>query len=272
MIRYPHCADRLDDAVAVVTGSTQGIGLGIARRFAAEGATVVVNDHGANDGDAVAAAVREEGGDALYVQADVSDPEGIEGFVETVVDECGRIDVLVNNVADFRHGPLAETSLQDWEDVMTVALRSHWLMTKAALPHMPDGASVINMSSVHAVQTDPKCIPYNVAKSGVNGLTRALAVELGPEGVRVNAIMPGKILVERLADFDTETATLADYEQETPIDPVGRFGTPADIAGLAAYLASDESSFVTGACIPIDGGRTAVLRDHDHVEWRRQRD
>jgi len=270
MIRYAACAKRLDGTVAVVTGSTQGIGLGIAKRFAAEGATVVVNDHGDNDGEAVAETVRAEGGDATYVQADVSDPDEIEEFVDAVGEKFGRIDVLVNNVADFRHGPVAETTLQDWHDVLTVALRSHWLTTKAATEYMSDGGSVINMSSIHAVQTDPKCIPYNVAKSGVNGLTRALAVELGPDGIRVNAIMPGKILVERLADFDTAEATFTEYEQEIPIDPVGRFGTPADVAGLAAYLASEESSFVTGACIPIDGGRTAVLRDHDHVEWRRQ--
>jgi NAD(P)-dependent dehydrogenase (short-subunit alcohol dehydrogenase family) len=270
MIRYPACSKRLDGTVAVVTGSTQGIGLGIAKRFAAEGATVVVNDHGDNDGEAVAETVRAEGGDATYVQADLGDPDEIDEFADTIAEEYGRIDVLVNNVADFRHGPLAETTLQDWGDVMKVALQSHWLTTKATIEYMPDGGSVVNMSSIHAVQTDPKCIPYNVAKSGVNGLTRALAVELGPAGIRVNAIMPGKILVERLADFDTSEATLAEYEQETPIDPVGRFGMPGDVAGLAAYLASEESSFVTGTCIPIDGGRTAVLRDHDHVAWRRR--
>jgi NAD(P)-dependent dehydrogenase (short-subunit alcohol dehydrogenase family) len=269
MLSYPACPNRLDDAVAVVTGSTRGIGLGIARRFASEGASVVINDEEATDGEEVARDLAETGGGPVqYVEADCADPAAIDRLVDTVVDEFGRIDVLVNNVADFRHGPLSETTLDDWAAVLDVALRSHWYATRAAVPHMPAGSSVVNVSSVHAVATDPHCVPYNVAKSGVNGLTRALAVDLGPEGVRVNAIMPGKILVERLADFDTETATIDDYAQETVIDPVGRFGAPADVAGLAAYLASDESSFVTGACIPIDGGRTAVLRDHDHAAWR----
>lgn len=270
MIEYQPCSKRLGGKVAVVTGSTQGIGLGIARRFSAEGASVVINDHGANDGDAIASEVASQGGDATYIKANMGEPDDIDRFLDTAEAEYGTIDILVNNVANFRHGPLAETTLQDWEDVIDVALRSHWYTTKQAVPRMSAGSSVINMSSVHAIQTDPLCIPYNVAKSGVNGLTRALAVDLGPKDIRVNAIMPGRILVERLADFDTETATMAEYEQEQVIDPVGRFGTPADVAGLAAYLASDESSFMTGASIPIDGGRTAVLRDHDHVEWRSQ--
>jgi len=197
MIRYSPCSDRLAGKVALITGSTQGIGLGIARRFAAEGATVVINDEGANDGVAVAEAIEAEAGsDARFVEADVGDPEAVERLVGAVEEGFGRLDVLVNNVADFRHGPMTETSIEDWDDVMSVALRSHWLVPRESLGLLARGASVVNMSSVHAVRTDPDCIPYNVAKSGVNGLTRAMAVDLGPEDVRVNAIMPGKILVE----------------------------------------------------------------------------
>ena len=291
MIRHDPCPERLEDKVIIITGSTQGIGLGMAKRFSAEGATVVINDHGANDGAAIAETVAEEGGEAMYIQADAGNPDDLDRLIDGTVEAYGRIDVLVNNVANSISGPFEERDLEDWDAVMNVALRSHWYATKQALPHMPEGSSVINISSVHGVQTDPECFPYNVAKSGVNGLTRALAIELGPEGIRVNAIMPGKIITELLADHDYEAGTLADHEQDpypehrhdpdseksierqnTELDPIGRFGAPADIAGLAAYMAADESALMTGAVIPMDGGRTATLRDHDFAEWLRQRD
>jgi NAD(P)-dependent dehydrogenase (short-subunit alcohol dehydrogenase family) len=290
MISYDACPERLVDKVIVITGSTQGIGLGMAKRFSAEGASVVINDHGANDGEAIAEAVQAEGGDCMYVMADAGDTDDLDRLVEETVDEFGRIDVLVNNVTNSVSGPFLERTEAEWDDVMDVALKSFWYLAKQALPYMPTGSSIINISSVHAVQTDPECFPYNVANSGVNGLTRALAVELGAEGIRVNAIMPGKILTELLADHDYEEGTIEDHEQDpfpghrhdpdsersierqnTEIDPIGRFGAPADIAGLAAYLAADESSLLTGVVIPVDGGRTTTLRDHDYAEWLRQR-
>jgi NAD(P)-dependent dehydrogenase (short-subunit alcohol dehydrogenase family) len=291
MIEHDHCSGRLDDKVALVTGSTQGIGLAIARRYAREGASVVINDHGANDGEAIAAAITADtGSDAIYVEADAGETDDVERLVATAADEFGRIDVLVNNVANSVSGPFMERDLDDWENVMDVALRSHWYATREAVPHMPEGSSVVNISSVHAIQTDPECFPYNVAKSGVNGLTRALAIELGPEGIRVNAIMPGKILTELLVDWDYEEGTLEDHiqdpypahrhdpdsdrsieRQNTELDPIGRFGAPADIAGLAAYMAADESALLTGVAIPVDGGRTTTLRDHDYAQWLRER-
>lgn len=291
MIRYDHCTERLSEKVIVISGSTQGIGLGMAKRFSAEGASIVINDHGANDGDAIAEVVAKEGGDAIYVQADAGDPDQIDHLIEKTVEAFGRIDVLVNNVTNSVSGPFEERTLEEWDEVMNVALRSFWYTTKQALPHMSEGSSVINISSVHAVQTDPECFPYNVANSGINGLTRALAIELGVHGIRVNAIMPGKILTESLADHAYEDGTMADHEQDpfpphrhdpdsgksierqnTELDPIGRFGAPADIAGLAAYMAADESSLMTGAVIAMDGGRTSTLRDHDYAQWLRERD
>lgn len=289
MIKYDPCSERLENKVIIVTGSTQGIGLGMAKRFSAEGASVVINDHGANDGEAIAESVAKEGGEAIYVQADMGDPVDIDQLVEATVDRFGRIDVLVNNVTNSVSGPFEERTLEEWDDVMDVALRSFWYATKQSIKYMPEGSSIINISSVHAVQTDPECFPYNVANSGINGLTRALAIELGSKGIRVNTIMPGKILTELLADHDFEEGTIEDHRQDpfpahrhdpdsdksierqnTEIDPIGRFGAPADIAGLAAYLAADESSLLTGTAIPVDGGRTTTLRDHDYAEWLRQ--
>lgn len=290
MIRHDHCPKRLADKVIVITGSSRGIGLGMARRFSAEGASIVLNSR-AESGEELVEEVEAEGGEAIYVQADAGKPEDIDHLIEETVEAFGRIDVLVNNVANSISGDFMDRDLDDWDAVMDVALRSHWYTTRQALPHMPEGSSVINISSVHAVQTDPECFPYNVANSGVNGLTRALSIELGPEGVRVNCIMPGKIITEALADHDYEEGTYEDHDQDpypehrhdpdseksierqnTELDPIGRFGAPADIAGLAAYMAADESEFMTGAVIPVDGGRTTTLRDHDFAEWLRQRE
>lgn len=290
MIRHDHSTGRLADKVIVISGSTQGIGLGMAKRFSAEGASVIINDHGANDGETIAESVAQEGGDGVYVQADAGKPEDIDHLINETVSKFGRIDVLVNNVTSSVSGPFEERTLEEWDSVMDIALRSYWYTTKQALPYMPEGSSVINISSVHAVQTDPECFPYNVANSGINGLTRALSIELGVHGIRVNTIMPGKILTEALSDHNYESGTMADHEQDpfpahrhdpdstksierqnTELDPIGRFGTPADIAGLAAYLAADESSLMTGTAIPVDGGRTTTLRDHDYAQWLRER-
>jgi NAD(P)-dependent dehydrogenase (short-subunit alcohol dehydrogenase family) len=138
---------------------------------------------------------------------------------------------------------------------MQLNLRSQWLSVKYALEGFSERASVINLSSIHGSKTVRNMFPYNVAKAGVNGLTRSLAIELGPLGVRVNAIVPGMILV------DKPDAPVEEYTQDDPIDPAERYGSPADVAGLAAYLAAPESSFVTGTTIPVDGGRGIVLYD-----------
>jgi len=262
---YSCCPGRLDDTVALVTGSTHGIGLCIARRFAREGAAVVVNDEGSHDGKSIAAELAETGADATYVEADALDPDDIERLVRRTVEEYGRIDVLVNNVATWRHQRFDETGLDDWEFVMDGALRSHWLTTKHAVDHVPRGGSVVNVSSVHALDADPGRFPYNVAKAAVNALTRTFAVELGPLGVRANAIMPGPI------DTSQPPPTEGELREERSVWPVGRRGVPADVAGLAAYLAAEESSFVSGTAIPVDGGRHAVQGEERYREWFAER-
>lgn len=258
-----YCPNRHEGTVAVVTGSTHGIGLGTARRLAREGAAVVVNDEGRHDGEAVVEELHEAGADAVYVEADAGDPEAIERLVSETVAEFGRIDTVVNNVGGWDHTPAAETDIETWEFVMNTTLRSHWLTTKLAAEHMPDGGSVVNISSVHAVQTNPVTFPYNVAKTGVNGLTRALAIEYGRSGIRVNAIMPGAI--------DTSVPDASDEElardPEAAREPVGRRGVPRDIAAAASFLASDEAGFVDGAVLPVDGGRTAVFDDENYARW-----
>lgn len=245
---------RLNDRVALITGSTHGIGLGIASRFVKEGASVVINDEGGNDGPAVAEQIRDQIDDAevTFVEADVREPEAIQHLISETIDAFGQIDILVNNVGEERPASPGELSIEDWSFTMKSTLRSAWLCTKYALEHMPDGASIINISSVHSDATSPGHFPYNVAKAGVNGLTRALAVELSDLGLRVNAIAPGAIIID---DQDPSSEQL---HQPPPADPVGRMGTPDDVAGLAAYLASDDAAYITGSVLRADGGRLAV--------------
>lgn len=245
---------RLTDKTAIITGSTRGIGEGIARRFASEGATVVVSGRTVDDGETIVDDIRDVGGDAVFIRADMADPTDIEQLVERSVERYGEIDILVNNAAAWQHGSFTERTMDDWELVMNVSLRAPWLATKYVLAAMPDGGSIINISSIHALATDPDRFPYNVAKAGLNGMTRSLAIDLGGLEISVNAIMPGPIRIRG-------PISLEDTSRNAHFLPANRRGKPKDVAGLAAYLASDEAGFVTGTSIPVDGGWTACLFD-----------
>lgn len=245
----------MDGRTAVVTGSAGKIGAGIARRFADEGAAVVVTDRRAEEGNAVANDIREAGNEARFVEADLADPAEIETLIEATVDHYGSIDVLVNSAADWRHGTYADREVADWSHVMDVSLRAPWLTTKYAAEHMPPGSSVINLSSVLATATDPGRFPYNVAKSGLEGLTRVLAVEMGEKGIRVNGI--------RVGDVNRPDSEHDETNWWARISPVGRSGVPEDIAGVAAFLASEDAAFVSGTHVTADGGRLAAMAfDH----------
>ncbi len=246
---------RLDGDVAIVTGSTRGIGAGIAERFAAEGASVVVTGRSTDDGERVAADIRGDGGDATFVRADVRDPDDVEALAAAAADEYGGVDVLVNNAGVQTETGVTEATLDDWEFVVETDFRSYWLCAKAAVEYM-DRGSIVNVSSNHAFCTMPGTFPYNAVKAGIDGMTRAMAVDLGPE-IRANTVNPGWIEVERTRD----ELPPQKREHVESIHPAGRIGTPADVAGVAAFLASDDAAFVTGASVLVDGGRTAVMQD-----------
>ncbi|MFC7187759.1 SDR family NAD(P)-dependent oxidoreductase [Halorubrum yunnanense] len=252
------------DRVVVVTGSTRGIGEGVARRFAAEGAAVVVTGRSADSGRAVVEEIEAGGGDATFVCADMREPAEIEALVDHAVAEYGRIDALVNNAGVQTETTASEAGMDDWEFVLETDFRAYWLCAKHAADHMPPGGTILNTSSNHAFLTMPGLFPYNAVKAGINGMTRALALELGPAGITVNTINPGWIEIER-----TEAELGDDYEYTEAIHPVGRLGTPADVAGLAAFLASDDATFLTGESVLVDGGRSQVMQDELYLDYRR---
>lgn len=239
--------------VVLVTGSVQGIGAAIARSFARDGATVVVTGLPAHatQGQAVAEALTEDGGDAVFIEADLSDPTAVETLVDGAVDEFGAIDHVVNNAAVVALETPQDCSVEQWEQLMHVNLRAYWLVAKAALEQM-DGGTITNVSSIHATTTTPAAFPYNVSKAGVAGLTRSLAVDVGPS-VRVNSVEPGQVAVERNASvIETQPDDITDAY------PLKRLGTASDVAEVVTFLASDAAAFVTGANVPVDGGLHCV--------------
>jgi glucose 1-dehydrogenase len=256
---------RFTDHVAVVTGSTRGIGAGVAKRLAREGAHVVVTGRTESAGRETVSAIEAAGGEAVFVHADMRDPDDIAALFEAAVEEYGRLDVLVNNAGVETNTAVDEATLDDWGFVVETDFRSFWLCAKEAAVRMDSGA-IVNMSSNHAFLTMPAMFPYNAVKAGINGMTRAMALDLGPH-VRVNTVNPGWIAIDRTtAEMDPE------YQAHLEsIHPVGRLGEPEDVASAVAYLASEEAGFVTGATLLVDGGRTAVMQDDTLPNYRTRR-
>lgn len=254
---------RFAGSAVLVTGSTRGIGAGTAERFAAEGANVVVTGRTEEDGREVVERIRDAGHEATFVQADMRDPDDIAALLEATAEEYGGLDVLVNNAGVETNTGVAEATMDDWEFVVETDFRSYWLCAKYAVEYMDEG-SIINVSSNHAFLTTPKMFPYNAVKAGINGMTRAMALDFGPE-IRVNTVNPGWVAIERTMDaVDTE------YREKTASKhPVGRIGKPEDIAGAVTFLASDDAAYVTGTSLVVDGGRTAVMQDDALPDYRR---
>jgi NAD(P)-dependent dehydrogenase (short-subunit alcohol dehydrogenase family) len=238
--------------VCLVTGAAQGIGEACARRFAAEGARVVVADVDDERGMQVADEL-----DAMYVHCDVGDHEQVEGMVEAILEVHGRIDVLVNNAGIVRGAPLLEMSEEDFDAVVRVNLKGAFLAGQAVAREMVKAGSgaIVNLSSVNSVLTIPTIAGYNVSKGGVNQLTRVMALDLAPKGVRVNAVAPGTIVTDMARAVLSDEATRQRVMSRTPM---GRFGEPAEVANAVAFLASDAASYITGEIVFIDGGRLTL--------------
>jgi NAD(P)-dependent dehydrogenase (short-subunit alcohol dehydrogenase family) len=254
---------QFDDAAVLVTGSNYGIGKATAMRFAREGADVVVTGRDEGRGRAVVDDIEKDGGEATFQRADLADPDAIEALVERAVEEYGRIDVLVNNAAAQTQGTVEGTTLEEWAFTFDVNVRAYWLTVKYALPHVPDGGSIVNVSSNHAFETNPGSFPYNVTKTAINGLTKAMALEFGPV-IRVNTLNSGWVPT---GAGEADEETIERRKEIGNFHPVGRMGHPEDIAGAVAFLASDDAAFVTGTHLLADGGRSAVMYDRGNPDY-----
>jgi 3-oxoacyl-[acyl-carrier protein] reductase len=246
-----------EQRVAVVTGAARGIGAGTAKRFAEEGASVAVLDL---QEDAAAKTAESLGAErAIGVACNVAETDSVEAAVTRVVEELGKVDVLVNNAGVTRDNLLFKMTDDDWDTVMSVHLRGSFLMSRAVQKHMVAAkyGKILNLSSVSALGNRGQA-NYSAAKMGLQGLTRTLAIELGPFGVNVNAVAPGFIVT----DMTDDTARRVGVEPEefrkaaAERNPVRRVGYPEDIAAAAAFLCSDEASYITGQTLYIDGGAT----------------
>ena len=252
---------RLEGRVAIVTGAGRGIGAAIATRFAEEGARVVVAELDPASGEACAARLRQDGHEAVAIQTDVGDPAAVARMVEAALARFGPPDVLVNNAGvNVFHDPL-QMPPEEWERCFRVDLDGAWHCCRAVLPHLlaTGGGSIVNIASVHALQIIPHCFPYPVAKHGLLGLTRALAIEYAARHIRVNAICPGYIETELSVEYwNTFPDPQAERQRAYRLHPPGRIGTPDEVAWPAVFLASDEAGFINGATLMVDGGRSVL--------------
>ncbi len=251
-------AGKFDGRVAIVTAGGAGIGAATVRRFAKEGAAVVIADLSGTRAKAVTDEVNSAGGRAAFIKMDASDPEAIQATIKLAIDSYGRLDILFNNAGMAEVALIHDTTLESWNRVMAVTLTSTFLGIKYAVPIMrkQGGGVIINTASISGTRGDYGMASYNAAKAGVINLTRAAALENAKHKIRVNCVCPGGI--------NTRVAEVlgGDHAEEFrrtmgAIHPVGRMGEPEEIANTVTFLASDEASFITGASFVVDGGVNA---------------
>jgi meso-butanediol dehydrogenase/(S,S)-butanediol dehydrogenase/diacetyl reductase len=246
----------LDGKVALVTGGGQGIGRGIVDRFLAEGAQVAVVQR------------RELGEELLQhpgvlgIQADLSDAAAIKAAAGQAAAHFGGIDILVNNAGVMFERSVADITLAEWDLMMALNMRAPLFLAQAVLPHLQrrGGGSIINVGSIEGLSANPLHAAYCASKAGIHGMTRAMAVDLGKDGIRCNAIAPGWIASELSENYlGSQPDAAGAREALNRLHPVGRVGQPTDVGDLAVFLASDRSGFLTGEIVVLDGGRTAKL-------------
>ena len=243
---------RLASKVAVVTGGSRGIGRGIALKLASEGARVVVNYlSNSAAADEVVALVREQGGEAISVQADVSQMTEAQALIKAAVQAFGRLDILVNNAGTTRDMLIMRMKEEDWDVVLNTNLKSAFNCCKVAARTMMKQryGRIVNMTSVSGLAGQAGQTNYSASKAGLVGFTKALAKELGSRNITVNAVAPGFVYTDLTADLPQEFQDL--FLEMTPL---GRFGTTEDMANAVAFLVSDEASFITGQVLSVDGG------------------
>ncbi|MEO8608507.1 MAG: glucose 1-dehydrogenase [Chloroflexota bacterium] len=250
---------RLQDKVGLITGAGRGIGRAIAHKFAAEGAVVIIAEIDPDTGHAVAEELIADGFRALAVPTDITQESQVEAAVQQAVEQFGGLDILVNNAGKNFYYDATRMTEAEWDAAMNIDLKGAWLCCKYAIPAMMKrgGGAIVNIASVHARVTYKGYFPYAAAKSAVVGMTRNLALDYGPNNIRVNAICPGWVRTDLVQSwFDMQPDPQAAEAKVLSVQPLGRIGTTEEIANLVAFVASDEASFITGAELVIDGGMT----------------
>jgi NAD(P)-dependent dehydrogenase (short-subunit alcohol dehydrogenase family) len=255
----------LHDKVALVTGAARGIGRAAAARLAQDGAAVMLVDRDERALEAAASELRSDGADVAAAAVDVSVASAVDELMERTVALLGGLDVLVNCAGIQRYGTVVDTSEELWDEVMAVNLKSAFLVSRGAIPHMRGrgGGSIVNVSSAQAVAAQQNAAAYVASKGAINALTRAMAVDHAAEGIRVNAVCPASVdtpmlrwAAGHLANGDGAEQLLSDWGA---MHPVGRVGSPAEVAELIGFLAGPRAAFITGADYRVDGGLLAAL-------------
>jgi NAD(P)-dependent dehydrogenase (short-subunit alcohol dehydrogenase family) len=254
---------RLNDKVAAITGAAGGQGQAAARLFAQEGARLVVTDIDKEGAEKTAEQIRDAGGEAIALRTDVSREEEVAEMIRVTVDEFGTLDVLFNNAGvgysatdRLTMASVVDTPEEDWDSILAINLKSVAMGCKHAIPVMVEngGGAIVNNASINALVGLSGADAYTAAKGGIVALTRVLAVDWGPSGVRVNCICPGGVETPMIAPVLEEEQVLGFMRESTPL---GRLARPEETAQVALFLASDEASYVNGAIVPVDGGWTA---------------
>jgi len=252
---------KLKDRVAIITGATSGIGEASARLFAEEGARVMVTGRDDDRGRKVVAAIAAAGGTAVFARADVRLPGDCERVVaDTLRAFGGRLDILFNNAGVFHPHNAIDCTEEEWDATVDSSLKGAWLMVKYSLPTMiaQRRGVIINQGSGWGIQGGDEAVAYCAAKGGLVVMTKAMAIDHGKQGIRVNCLCPGDVETPMLAsDAEARRVTYTDYMRGAADRPLGRVGTPAELARAALFLASDDSSFMTGAALVVDGGGIA---------------
>lgn len=246
---------KLKDKIAIITGGGTGIGLACARLFVKEGAKVVIFGRRK---DRLDQAHAEIGDAVLTIQGDITEDQDTNLLVVNAIVQLGRVDILVNNAGIFTGGPLHESDDALWDQTFDVNMRGVYQLTRKVLKFMikQGSGSIINISSILGMVAVPQTAAYNASKAALIQFSKSIAVEYGAQGIRSNALCPGMIETEMTEELRQDTALMEEFLKRYPL---GRFGQPEEVAQACLFLASDESSFITGATLPIDGGSTALL-------------
>lgn len=247
---------RLKDRVAIITGGAKGIGGAIATAYHREGARVVIPDIDRDALEKKEQEIRSLGGQIHTLPLDISRPENVQQLIRETMECFGRLDILVNNAVWAFYGPFLDMTLENWQKTLDVALTAYFLCAQAAARQMrlQNRGKIIHIASIAGRTGIIRSIPYTASKGGIIAMTRVMAIELAPYNIQVNAINPGFILTELAKTKLTE----ADLQTRASVIPTGRYGSPEDVAGAAVFLASDESNYVTGISLEVDGGVTCA--------------